>query len=75
MKYSKCREINNIVKILVRQGWLFQQGGKHGQIRPPSCGGTLTVPKTPSDWRSFKNFRRDLRRFSIGLSEKGEPGR
>lgn len=66
MKYSKCREINNFVKILVRQGWSFQWGKKHGKIRPPACRRMLTVPKTPSDWRAFYNFRRDIRLFKYG---------
>lgn len=67
MKYSKCQEINDMVKSLVRRGWIFQWGGKHGRIGPSEYGCMLTVPKTPSDRRSAKNFRRDLRRFSNDL--------
>ena len=64
MKYSKCKEINSLVRKLVRQGWLFRWGGKHGRIEHPDFLGKLTVPKTPSDRKSFNNFRRDLNRLS-----------
>ena len=42
------------------------RGGKHLQIRWSVNGGTLrmlTLPLTPSDWRSPQNTRSDLRRL------------
>lgn len=63
MKYSKCKEIDSLVKDLVQQGWVFRWGGKHGKIEPPFHGGKLTIPKTPSDHRSHHNFRRDVKRL------------
>lgn len=63
MKYSKCKEIDSLVRNLVRQGWVFKWGGKHGRIGFPSFGGKLTVPKTPSDKRAYYEFRKDLRNF------------
>ena len=61
MKYCAMKEIDSLVKGLVRQGWSFQRGGKHGRLRAPSGRATLTVPGTPSDRRAFLNFRRDVR--------------
>lgn len=67
MKYCAMKEIDSLVKGLVRQGWSFQKGGKHGRLRAPSGRATLTVPATPSDRRAFLNFRRDVRQ-ALALS-------
>lgn len=63
MRYSKSKEIDKLVKDLVRRGWLFHWGEKHGRIGPPGYGGKFTVPKTPSDRNAHHQFRRDIRKF------------
>lgn len=68
MRYSGCKEIDSLVRSLVRSGWTFRRGGKHGRVRSPDGKASVTVPSTPSDWRSSRNFVRDLRR-----SEDGSP--
>jgi hypothetical protein len=65
MKYCSCKEINALVTALVRQGWSFCRGGKHGKLRMPSGKRTLTVPTSPSDHRAFLNFRRDVHRAML----------
>ena len=60
MKYCSCKKINALVKALVRQGWSFCRGGKHGKLRIPRGKFTLTVPSSPSDHRAFLNFSRDV---------------
>lgn len=67
MKYSACKEIDATVKRLVSEGWAFKWGRKHGRLAPPAGGRTVTVPKTPSDWRTFLNFLRDLRHATRGV--------
>ncbi len=61
MKYCKVPEIEAQVAQLVRSGWHFCRGGKHGKLRTPQGTCTLTVPVTPSDRRAWLNFRRDIR--------------
>lgn len=61
MRYSKCKEIDSVVKNLIRQGWSFSRGRKHGRLKHPAGGTRLIVPSTPSDWRANLNFQRDLR--------------
>ena len=42
------------------------RGGKHLQVRWSVAGGVLrkmTIPGSPSDWRSPQNTRRDVRRL------------
>lgn len=60
MKYSSEKKIDGLVRKLVKAGWLFTRGGKHGRLQPPS-GHALTVPCSPSDRRAYLNFRRDVR--------------
>ncbi len=61
MKYCAGKDINTLVKALIRKGWSFHRGNKHGRLRAPSGQPTLTVPSTPGDRRAFLNFRRDVR--------------
>ncbi len=62
MKYSSLKEINVLVRQLVRDGWLFRSGGRHGRLSAPGGVTILSVPCTPSDRRAFINFRQDVRR-------------
>jgi hypothetical protein len=62
MKYCTCKDIDDLVKSLIRQGWRFHRGGKHGRLLAPDGKRTLTVPCSPSDRCAFLNFRRDVRK-------------
>ena len=61
MKYCASKDINRLVKCLIRNSWLFRRGGKHGRLSPPDGRANLSVPSTPSDYRAFLSFRRDVR--------------
>jgi hypothetical protein len=61
MKYCTNKDFSMLVMQLVREGWAFQRGSKHGRLISPEGGPSLTVPKSPSDHRALKNFRRDVR--------------
>lgn len=63
MKYCSNKDINQVICDLIRQGWSFRRGGKHGRLTHPDGQRTLTVAKSPSDHRSIHNFRRDLRKI------------
>jgi len=63
MRYSKDRDIDGTVKELIKQGWRFYQGRKHGRIKHPRGQATITIPKTPSDHRSAINFSSQVRRL------------
>lgn len=67
MKYSKSKELNQIVRALVREGWSFRRGGKHGRISHPSGHPILTVSGSPSDWRTVENFRHQVRRGLVAV--------
>ncbi|MDI4667627.1 hypothetical protein AAEU31_02355 [Pseudoalteromonas sp. SSMSWG5] len=61
-KYSSDKDINMLVRALLKKkGWSIRQG-KHPKLITPS-GFKVTVPSTPSDFRAFKNFKNDIRRL------------
>lgn len=62
MKYSGCKEIDSLVRSLVRSGWTYRRGAKHGRVFSPDGKSAVTVPGTPSDRRTPLNFVRDVRR-------------
>ena len=61
-RYSSNKDINQAVVTLERIGWKYVKKGKHGAIISP-IGRKLFVPGTPSDFRSFQNFKRDIRQI------------
>jgi hypothetical protein len=63
MKYSNQKDIDQLVRKLVRQGWHFWRGKKHGRLKAPFSKNSLTVPGTPSDCHAFDNFSRDVLRI------------
>lgn len=65
MKYSKDRNVSDVVRDLVRNGWRYHMGGRHGKLVSPS-GRRMPVPCTPSDYRAFLNFKRDIRKLLVG---------
>ncbi len=72
-RYSASKEINTLVRQLVRNKWQFQQGGQHGKLYAPNRAACLSVPSTPSDRRAFLNFRQDVRRAQSQLKYEGLP--
>lgn len=62
MKYSNDKDIAALVRSLIREGWRYHMGGRHGRLTSPA-GRMLPVPCTPSDHRSLQNFKRDLRKL------------
>lgn len=63
MRYSNNKEVAALVETLVKSGWQYRNGKKHGMLIAPN-GRKLAVPGTPSDWRAYLNFQRDTRRLA-----------
>lgn len=59
------KEIKQLAREYERKGWniVRSKGGSHTFWRHPSGQGMVTVPGTPSDWRSIQNTKADLRRL------------
>jgi hypothetical protein len=65
-KYCSDKDMNNEIKLLMRNGWRYLVRKKHGAIVSPD-GMKLSVPSTPSDCRALYNFRRDVRHLIEGV--------
>lgn len=61
-RFSSSKEIHQLIRQLVHEGWSFVGGAKHGRLYPPQGSRFLSVPSTPGDRRAFLNFRQDVRR-------------
>lgn len=61
MNYSCSKDIDLIVRRHIDSGWRYQRGKKHGSLVPPTGWPRVVIPGTPSDWRSLRNFERDLK--------------
>jgi len=70
-RYSSNKDINLIVRKLVKRDWKFKFGKKHGRIKSP-IGLTFTVPNSPSDRRAVMNFKRDITRIDHGVVNYGQ---
>lgn len=61
-KYSSDKDINELVRRLLKCGWTVRNGKKHPLVISPA-GGRLPIPSTPSDRRSFYNFSSDIKKI------------
>lgn len=68
MKYCSNKDIDRMIHQMVHEGWRFHHGGKHGRLIHPCGRPTLTVAKSPSDYRSLLNLRSDLRKAALSLT-------
>lgn len=59
-RISKDNTINNAVLYKLKKGWNIRRGSKHWVLGAPS-GRKLSIPSTPSDIRSAKNFLTSLK--------------
>lgn len=60
---SMPKEYKEIIRELERQGWRLVRGTRHWKAFPPDKKKPMvTIPGTPSDYRSIKNTIAQLRR-------------
>ncbi len=62
MKYSGNKDINALVRALIRNGWAYRRGTKHGLLMVPSGRRRVTISGSPSDRRTLLNLLRDVRK-------------
>lgn len=65
MKYSSNKDINQVVRKLIRVGWHFQHRGKHNEICSPDGEQRIIFSVSPSDRRSYFKFKRDLKKYGF----------
>lgn len=70
MRYSSGKEIDDLVRRLVRDGWRFRRGGRHGRLLHPYNQRAVIVPCTPGDRRAWLNFRQDVKKANRAIEER-----
>jgi len=65
MRYCSNKDIDKLIRQLVREGWNYRRGTKHGRLITPDGMRKLTVSKSPSDIRSFQSVQRDIKRAIV----------
>ena len=59
------RDVAPLVKAALAAGWHEVKGRKHIVLRSPDGVSQVVLPRTPSDHRSLRNSRADLRRHGL----------
>ena len=69
MCYSANKDIDSLCKAIANTGILtFVKGGKHPAFVRKD-GNKAPIPTTPSDYRSFENFKSQMKRFCPDVME------
>lgn len=61
MRYTSSKDLNKFIVSLIKMGWCFEHGGKHGKLKSPWTGKKYPVSLTPSDRNVLKQVRRSLK--------------
>ena len=62
MKLSKNKDIHNLLrKLLKDKSFTIRQGKKHNFLQRENK--KLCIPSTPSDIRSFQQFKHDVKKY------------
>ena len=64
-RFSKNKDINSFIRQLIKsEQWYCLQDKKHCSLFSPT-GKRITVPSTPSDYRAYINFKKDIERVTL----------
>lgn len=62
----KDKDMDELVRAAWEGGcWCERAGTKHVKVYPPDGSRMIPIPSTPSDWRTKRNKRAQLRRAGI----------
>lgn len=63
--YCADKDVNRYIKILIKQGWKFTRGKKHGKLTADFTSVTIVVSSSPSDKRYLVILKQLLRRHNL----------
>lgn len=66
-KHSSNKDLNQYIRQLVSDGWVYVRRRKHGRLISPDKCLITTVPGSPSDYRAVRNFKKDIQRMTYQL--------
>ena len=64
MKISSDKDVDLFAKRLVREGWTFKRGRKHGKLLAPEGDGMVVIPSTPGKKRALVELESVVKRIA-----------
>lgn len=64
IRFSKEPRINKLVIQKIKLGWSWRKGKKHHILIAPN-NRKIPIPSTPSDYRAYFNFIKDIRLLEL----------
>ncbi len=61
MRYSSNKDVNGLIRSLVKNGWLFKKRSKHSMLVSPNKIQRIFIPVSPNDLRVLANIKKHLR--------------
>ena len=61
--YSSSKDLRKHIAGLIKEGWTFKKGGKHGKLIAPN-GRKMPVPVSPSGYNTLVNQVHQARRIA-----------
>jgi hypothetical protein len=63
--YCSDKDVNKFVKSLIKQGWTYTKGKKHGKLSADFTDLTVTISSSPSDRRYLMVLKQLLKRNNL----------
>ena len=61
------KDMDSLVEACWEQGWWCERGKKYIRVYSPDRKTAFPIPGTPSDFRSYRNMRAQLRRAGLNV--------
>lgn len=61
-KYSANKDFHQLIKKLIKMGWLFNHRAKHNELWSPDKSQRIVISASPSDRRAYMKFKSNLRK-------------
>lgn len=63
--YCSDKDVNKYIKSLIKQGWTFTKGKKHGKLSADFTDVVVTISSSPSDRLYLTALKQLLRRNNL----------
>ncbi len=63
--YCADKDVDKFIKTLIKQGWEFTRGKKHGKLTADFTALTIVISSSPSDRRYLVILKQLIRRHNL----------
>jgi hypothetical protein len=60
--YCSDKDVNKLIKDLIKKGWVFTKGKKHGKLTSDRSAKPIFISSSPSDKRYFAIVKQHVKR-------------